>query len=741
MSLESFIQKTILNAFQLKEPNRNPVKIESLLFSKKVFKSVDQAKGWASANSFATNMIEDESSNFRMRQGLTDFSKLRTIELADGVRAVVGKVKKGEPSSSSVHVNVPMGEEKLRKGAAMMPDKTAGELHDHFLAGHDTIGGTVHTGSKGGSEANPLDGADNGSERFVFGPLVFDIDKARKMGGLEKNGTAAVSPNWSHKINVDPKAALKSKSDNPVMIAQIPTTNGPEKLLIDGHHRMHKAMTEGKPDIDAHLFSPEESMELLNCPPDMMEKMKSEIKASDKGKVGKDTNENQGETVGGIGRPSLGGAGDNTLDGMYSMQAIVDGMDWELENNTSDPDLAKEMALSNLQDDGDHYTKLRLMDESGDNIATNGAPAPLAKGLRVDVGSGQNREPGFLGLDLQKHDHGTIVHDVHMGMPFPDDSCSQVLMRNSLQHMDELSQDPKPLLAEINRSLMPGGQFVYEGPEKLENQPDFLKETWSEKLKDEQDQLADDNGVAKAGLGPNYRQEFTKVVPDAATANDSEPRIGISQDDDLPADALMAMDALGYAWSDATSSGRGNRLHGYPSQGALTKEHDEQNLDVLQDALSQFFDEEKEEDEVSKIMKAAMIVQSEKTGGFKICKSDNDKQIVYGVVLEPHTTDLQDDWMKPEEIEKTAHFFMMNGQTIGRGHEEKTQCVPVESYIAPVDFPFDGQYGEQVVKKGSWVLGVKVNDPEDWAKVKTGEYTGFSVGGWGQRTEKEAPAL
>jgi len=33
-----------------------------------------------------------------------------------------------------------------------------------------------------------------------------------------------------------------------------------------------------------------------------------------------------------------------------------------------------------------------------------------------------------------------------------------------------------------------------------------------------------------------------------------------------------------------------------------------------------------------------------------------------------------------------------------------------------------------------WWVGFKVQDPEVWAKVKTGERTGFSIHGHGRRT-------
>jgi hypothetical protein len=54
----------------------------------------------------------------------------------------------------------------------------------------------------------------------------------------------------------------------------------------------------------------------------------------------------------------------------------------------------------------------------------------------------------------------------------------------------------------------------------------------------------------------------------------------------------------------------------------------------------------------------------------------------------------------------------------------------IESYIAPTDFKCNGQ----VVKSGSWVMGVKIFDKDLWQAIKKGEITGFSIAGRGTRT-------
>jgi 8-oxo-dGTP pyrophosphatase MutT (NUDIX family) len=476
------------------------------------------------------------------------------------------------------------------------------------------------------------------------------------------------------------------------------------------------------------------------------------------------------------------GGGDNAMSGFYDMQQIVDGMDYEMSLGVTDPDVAKEFALACLESDPDYYKKLRAMeDNTSDQLEKEEKP----DGLNLDLGSGHMREPGHLGIDLYPHDHGTIVHDLNTGIPFPDNTVSKVRAVNSIH---EMGDDLKPILSEIQRVLMPNGQFVYEGPNEIYNYPDWLVQT---------DYESNEEEVQKIEGQPTFRQKFTRIAtPDPATADDAEPRIGIAQYDMLPADALLAMDALGYYWSDATSSGRGNRLHGYPSQGALVKSEDglfgkikklfnsvfnkkpvkgpTDNTTATSDdeviAMSAFEQEidkggpgsgrapeggaQQQQQQGQSQQKdhpfGKVTVIGDKPRGFgkvhvlnksssnpktvPIFKADNEKQLVYGVILSPDEVDSQEDWMQAEDIEKAAHSYLINSRVVGSQHTRPTNAEVVESYIAPQDFETtDGQYGPQKVKKGSWVLGVKVNDKAEWAKVKNGEYTGFSVGGFGLR--------
>lgn len=121
----------------------------------------------------------------------------------------------------------------------------------------------------------------------------------------------------------------------------------------------------------------------------------------------------------------------------------------------------------------------------------------------------------------------------------------------------------------------------------------------------------------------------------------------------------------------------------------------------------------------------------EKQRVFSVFKEDEEKRIVYGVVLEPDTEDTQGDVISIDEIEKAAHFYMINSRVVGARHKREMEAKVIESYLAPDDLEINGEK----IKKGSWVLGVHIIDPIEWVTVKSDGYTGFSVGGWALREE------
>jgi len=115
-----------------------------------------------------------------------------------------------------------------------------------------------------------------------------------------------------------------------------------------------------------------------------------------------------------------------------------------------------------------------------------------------------------------------------------------------------------------------------------------------------------------------------------------------------------------------------------------------------------------------------------------ILKVDEEKRLVYGVVLKPNVPDSQNDVATPEEIERAAHEFLRRSRLIDYQHErvlDENEAVPVESYIAPQDLHWDGY----TVPKGAWVMVTHIPSDTIWKEVKEGRLRSYSIRGFGRR--------
>lgn len=109
-----------------------------------------------------------------------------------------------------------------------------------------------------------------------------------------------------------------------------------------------------------------------------------------------------------------------------------------------------------------------------------------------------------------------------------------------------------------------------------------------------------------------------------------------------------------------------------------------------------------------------------------ICKASMNEELrfVFGEVLVPDHEDVQKDIIGVDEIRKAAWGFMQDCQQVGLSHKSEAPGITVvESFLAPVDMKIE----EQEIKKGTWLLGVQINNDDVWEDVKQGKYTGFSI--------------
>lgn len=136
-----------------------------------------------------------------------------------------------------------------------------------------------------------------------------------------------------------------------------------------------------------------------------------------------------------------------------------------------------------------------------------------------------------------------------------------------------------------------------------------------------------------------------------------------------------------------------------------------------------------------------------------VTKSLAEKQIIYGVVLDPYQVDLQGDWLPPAEIESTAHDFLEKSRVIGLQHEGVADAKLVESWVenyppnqrelALQNLPhkvFRRQFGNDIIHSGAWIAGAKLGDAL-WAKYKSGELDAFSIGGFSFKVQVAATTM
>ena len=129
---------------------------------------------------------------------------------------------------------------------------------------------------------------------------------------------------------------------------------------------------------------------------------------------------------------------------------------------------------------------------------------------------------------------------------------------------------------------------------------------------------------------------------------------------------------------------------------------------------------------------------------FTITKTEPDKMLVFGwsnVAVDAdgrQIEDLQGDMIDPEELEKAAYNHVLHFRAAGEKHDPGLRhkgrlvesCVFTKEKQAAIGIP------PGIVPEGWWV-GYKIDDSDAWAKIKSGEYQSFSIGGKGERTPVE----
>lgn len=129
---------------------------------------------------------------------------------------------------------------------------------------------------------------------------------------------------------------------------------------------------------------------------------------------------------------------------------------------------------------------------------------------------------------------------------------------------------------------------------------------------------------------------------------------------------------------------------------------------------------------LSNLTKAVESIDNRDDKSIVMKKVDSDQRKILGVVLEPDAFDLHNDIYSAEEVRKACENYNANCLRGNVEHLINTdKLVVTKSFVLEVD----ATIGDQPVKAGSWLMEMKVNDDTLWDMVKSGDFTGFSIGG------------
>lgn len=121
-------------------------------------------------------------------------------------------------------------------------------------------------------------------------------------------------------------------------------------------------------------------------------------------------------------------------------------------------------------------------------------------------------------------------------------------------------------------------------------------------------------------------------------------------------------------------------------------------------------------------------------GKFEIQKSNEEKRLAFGWASVANIVDLQNDIIDAEELEQAAYNFVRFYREGGEMHERGGCAELVESIVfTPEKLKALGLPENSL--KTSWWIGFYVTDDEVWQKVKSGEYSMFSIEGKAIREE------
>jgi SAM-dependent methyltransferase len=87
------------------------------------------------------------------------------------------------------------------------------------------------------------------------------------------------------------------------------------------------------------------------------------------------------------------------------------------------------------------------------------------QGIKIDLGCGENKNEGFVGMDYRKLKGVDIVHDIEdFPYPLPDECASLAVASHVVEHINPHKGVFIDFMNEVWRILKPGGEFMIATP-------------------------------------------------------------------------------------------------------------------------------------------------------------------------------------------------------------------------------------------------------------------------------------
>jgi len=131
-------------------------------------------------------------------------------------------------------------------------------------------------------------------------------------------------------------------------------------------------------------------------------------------------------------------------------------------------------------------------------------------------------------------------------------------------------------------------------------------------------------------------------------------------------------------------------------------------------------------------------------------QSEEEERIIFGIVLEPNDgekrgipldPDAHGDIYSQEDVKKAAYSFMEDDDAGNRGYMHQffmnDDFTLLENFVTKGKTEVDTENGPIKLRKGTWVISVRVNSDAVWTMIKNKEITGFSIGGTAEVEEIE----